>query len=213
MSDIQHLFTTYNAAEIGIAAINPDAESLLLQAPELAVGIHPNWHQRRKTEWLTSRLLLQKVSGQAIDALQYTSEGKPYFSDGSKTSISHSKQMAAVIWHPNREVGIDIEEIRPQVSKIHHKFLSEAEKNRVDTQNITLLTALWCAKEALYKLYGFKALQFNQHILLNKLNLHITNEQHLKGTIEAQVIAKQISIDARVQIEQYGNNILAYIVL
>ncbi len=205
-------FFTFNDAQIGIAPIKPYSETATADIARFTNMIGQFKHQRRMNEWLSSRLLLEKVTNKSFDKITYSPEGKPYCLDGSKISISHSKQMAAVIWHPSCEVGIDVDELRPQVQKIKHKFLSDNELKMILPQHaIETLTAFWCAKEALFKLYGLKELQFNQHIVLQHADLKVT-EGLMQGSIEAKIEKHSSIIYANVQIVQSPEYMLAYVV-
>ena len=205
-------FFTFNDAQIGIAFIEPYKETDIEVTARFANIIGQFKHQRRMNEWLSSRLLLEKVTNKSFDEINYSPEGKPYCFDGSKISISHSKQMAAVIWHPSCEVGIDIDELRPQVQKIKHKFLSDNELKMVLPQYpLETLTAFWCAKEALFKLYGLKELQFNQHIVLQHADLRVIGGL-MKGSLEAKIEKHTSIIYANVQIVQSPEYMLAYVV-
>jgi phosphopantetheinyl transferase len=62
-------------------------------------------------------------------------------------------------------VGIDIEQVHPRLHKVAHKFMNPreggAEVEKLSTDHLCLH---WCAKEALYKLYGRRNLDFREHI-------------------------------------------------
>ncbi len=97
--------------------------------------------------------------------LTYSSEGKPSLSDGLQVSITHSYNYAAVIFS-DTPVGIDIEKKRNKILKIAPKFTSNKEMEYVNNSDnpIDILTAIWGAKESIYKLYGTPGLSFKQHI-------------------------------------------------
>lgn len=68
-----------------------------------------------------------------------------------RISVSHSRNFAAVAWHGNRRIGVDIEEPRPeQLNRIAARFLSADELTQWSED---LLTA-WTIKEAVFKAAG-----------------------------------------------------------
>jgi len=212
LSNFHHTYPfvfKHQGASIGIAPILPPND---VQVARLLPFLPPHFHERRRNEWLCSRILLEKVSGKEAHSLQYTPEGKPFFPDDGKIGISHSRQFAAVIWHPQLEVGIDVEELRPQLFKIKEKFLSATELAILHPEDLHTLTAFWCAKEALYKWYGLKELQFNQHIVLQNVQLTCPEQAPISGFIDAVVKKNSIALRAAVQVTQFQNTILAYVI-
>src|SRR5690606_36591656 len=94
--------------------------------------------------------------------ISYDENGKPYLNNGLAFSISHSGIYAAIIINKTG-CGIDIEKISPKVERIKHKFLNDTDLELIDSLDdypLKILTMYWCAKEALYKLYGNKKLIF-----------------------------------------------------
>lgn len=124
---------------------------------------------RRRMEWLGARNALHKIiESQMIEKMNIRKDsfGKPFLVDSSHhISIAHSFPYAAAIFNRMNPVGIDLEKIQSKVRKIEGKFLSDDEISSCNG-DIVKLTVYWCAKEALYKLYGRKLLIFRE-------NLHI----------------------------------------
>lgn len=92
--------------------------------------------------------------------------GKPQLRNSKKhISLSHSKIYAAAIYS-NSRVGIDVEEITPRVEKIARRFVHPKEEAFLPKdKRLEGLYLLWSAKEALYKLYGKKAVDFRDHMI------------------------------------------------
>ncbi len=91
--------------------------------------------------------------------------GKPHLENAQwHISISHSQNKAAVIASP-KLVGIDIQNFVPRIDRIAHKFMNQLETAFL-SENFYLeqLHIFWSAKEALYKAYGRKELEFKEHI-------------------------------------------------
>lgn len=97
--------------------------------------------------------------------LYYDENGKPHLIDGKEISITHSFQFSSIIIG-QENVGIDIEMMRPKILRIANKFtILEAYQTLGHEEAIVRkLTMVWCAKEALYKMYATPGLSFLQHI-------------------------------------------------
>jgi 4'-phosphopantetheinyl transferase len=138
---------------------------------------------KRKLEFLGTRWLLKILLGKEIN-VQYTADGKPYLNDGSyHLSLSHSGKWMAVMIHPTKSVGIDIECPTDKIQKVYKRFLSETEQAELsDGKDIKQLQIAWSAKEALYKVIGKEAVDF-----ANQLRL-LPFEVQKEGRITAQHI-------------------------
>jgi len=138
---------------------------------------------KRKLEFLGTRWLLKILLGKEIN-VQYTADGKPYLNNGSyHISLSHSGKWMAVMIHPTKHVGIDIECPTDKIQKVYKRFLSETEQAELsDGKNIKQLQIAWSAKEALYKIIGKEAVDF-----ANQLRL-LPFEVQKEGRITAQHI-------------------------
>jgi len=164
---------------------------------------------KRYLHWLSSRVLIREAlqTRDFID-LDFDEYGKPYFQNFPHyLSITHSHDYAGIIISENSNVGIDMERISPKIQDIAPKFMSEDELTALNSENkIEQLYAYWCAKEALYKLYGKKKLNFKQHILINKF------KYSLKGRITASIRKEKFAKVYQVRYEKKDGYILAYVV-
>lgn len=115
---------------------------------------------RRQRERETVALLLRRMLAHEA-RLTHAPDGAPLL-EGYNISISHSRELAVVALDTMRRVGIDAEEIRPQLRRIKERFLSPAELQAFTTDN-QLLTA-WTAKEAVFKIVGSAAVEFRTAI-------------------------------------------------
>jgi 4'-phosphopantetheinyl transferase len=136
---------------------------------------------QRRQEWLACRLALQRLLAEATLApglnpglvnsssgirLHKNELGRPYLLGcGLHISLSHAYPFAAAALHPLLPVGLDVEQARPQLLRIRHKFLSEGEQALVG-DNLENLCLWWAAKEALYKLHGQPGLIFARDMQL-----------------------------------------------
>jgi phosphopantetheinyl transferase len=80
--------------------------------------------------------------------------GKPYLKNGNHISISHSGAFAAVAVS-EKVVGVDIQIPRSTVFRVRQKFCHPTELSFVkDDPMDERFMMLWCAKEAIFKMYG-----------------------------------------------------------
>lgn len=159
------------AALLGIWEMTESREELLSNFPhalrEEALyylkGIRSN---RRAIEWLSTRLMVFHLLDEKKIILK-REDGSPYIKDDNLfISISHTRNFAAILLHPNLPVGVDIETRSERVNKIAEKFIASNEY--IDPEQKTLHQLLhWSAKESLFKLIGLKGIDFKEH-------LHIT---------------------------------------
>ena len=136
---------------------------------------------KRKLEYLTARVLLQEILGEK-KVIAYTKQGKPYLVDHSyQISITHTGKQVAILLHPTYRVGIDVEKISDKVVRVQSKFLSETEREAIDSSLAkTHLALLWSAKEALYKILGQEEVEYTKHLTIKPF------KPYLMGTMEAQ---------------------------
>jgi 4'-phosphopantetheinyl transferase len=103
--------------------------------------------------------------------LYYDTNGKPHLKDGLHISITHSFIFSAIILS-DIKVGIDVEKKRDKILRIAHKFTSVKNFDKLSlTSKIRKLTAIWCAKESLYKSFNRVGLSFLNHIHVEEFGL------------------------------------------
>jgi phosphopantetheinyl transferase len=123
----------------------------------------------RRMEWLAVRhLVAELLPGAERSQLVKDEYGKPHLHNSSlQVSISHSQQLAAaMVGKP--VLGIDIQKIVEKIGRLAPRFLSTQELDFISlgAQRVAHLHVCWCAKEALYKAYGKKELDFCLHLQL-----------------------------------------------
>jgi len=124
----------------------------------------------RKKEWLTVRILLSDVLNVAhSDEIIYDEKGKPHLAEGNGyISFSHTKNFAVIIFHPEKNVGIDIESIHERIEKISHKFINADESSFIAADKRTeMFHIIWGVKEVLYKIYGKGGVDFREHLFVH----------------------------------------------
>jgi len=119
---------------------------------------------KREAETKGVQFLLNELLGRRLFELSYTTEKKPFLvGENIHLSISHSHDKLAILTNSKHSTGVDVELIREKVINIKNKFLSKEELEMAG-EDAEMLTALWAAKEAVYKAYGLKMVDFIRHI-------------------------------------------------
>lgn len=161
---------------------------------------------RRRLEWLAGKYLVQILVDSAYKVVK-DAFGKPHL-DGSDLhiSISHSAHWAVAIVSPN-DVGIDIQEVTPRLDRIAWRVMNENKLRQLDLiHRLDHLHTYWCAKEALYKAYGWRELDFRKNIVITpfifpKIGLEegiflpVTEGSVLRDTFEKKFIIYVGKID------------------
>jgi len=116
--------------------------------------------EKRKKEHLASRLLVNEIF--PTDTIIYNEFGAPELDNGKHISISHSKELVAVIIS-DKKTGLDIEEISVKPLHLASKFVSEKNLIKLNKGKSTLI---WCLKEAIYKWYQKGEVDFIKDIII-----------------------------------------------
>jgi 4'-phosphopantetheinyl transferase len=141
--------------------------------------------------------------------LNYSDKGKPYvYNHSFYLSISHSHEYAAVIINKNEETGIDIQKVTPKIFKIKNKFVNDKEALCINkSTELEELHIIWGAKEALYKYYGEKGVDFRSEMHIAKFNFYDKNE----GILNARLIRNDINKEFTLKYIVLNNYFLVYI--
>jgi 4'-phosphopantetheinyl transferase len=153
---------------VQVYELNKDITVGVLNLPEFAK--QNTFINKRTIEKEGTQFLLSKLLGTVDFKLAYSNTNKPFLVDRKEhLSISHSHDLLAIIIHQKQATGIDVELIRDKVLKIRHKFLNPVELE-IAGDDVDKHIAFWSAKEALYKVYGLKELDFIKHLEVSWLN-------------------------------------------
>ncbi len=161
----------------------------------------------RRKEWLASRYLLHIMSGRKERGAFVKDEfGKPHLINSPfHISISHSNHVAAVLATPEL-CGIDIQKIVPKIERIAHKFMRQEELYSLALgSRLEHLHIYWGAKEAIYKAYGRKELDFAKHILITPFEYEASN-----GTFEGCIQKNDYVQHFQLRYEQLDDFMLVY---
>jgi len=151
--------------------------------------------EKRKKEWLASRLLLNEINPNY--SISYNTFGAPELSNGSNISISHSKGLVAIIIS-QQQVGIDIEGISDKALKVSSKFVSTNNLKALTAEKATLI---WCCKEAVFKWHQKGEVDFIADIKLHPF------ESMEKGEITAEFKNTQLILNY----QKIHNHYLVYV--
>lgn len=175
----------YNGAVCGIWSVTETADELrsLLTEKSFTQEFVNYRSQSRQLEYLAVRVLLRELLGKECRILHQES-GKPYLEDSSsKISISHTKGFVAVIVHPEKEVGIDIEYHSDKVRRVVDRFISPEEMSLIERNvsalvddsareemMINLYLLFWSAKETMFKMINSSEVDFIEHLCINSVS-------------------------------------------
>lgn len=159
-----------------------DMHSQLDLSPEQNAFIE-SMPDHRRQEWLCSRLLVKELIKDQKYKLYKDSFGKPFLINSPYfISLSHSNDMAAVILS-KKLVGIDIQFETEQLNRIYHKYISPEELAAIDADHLLASYHLfWSGKEAMYKAYGKRQLDFRSHMHIYPFKYY-QHKLELKGWV------------------------------
>lgn len=128
-----------------------------------------NYHPNKIAEVLMVRKMLKSVLPN--HKILYKEDGEPYlFPNDLQISVSHSFPLAGLAISKNK-IGIDIEKRKDKIKNIRHKFILHENNFINDDEEVDFLTAIWCVKEALYKIHHSKHWSLKKHYDVLPFNL------------------------------------------
>ena len=147
-------------------------------------------NEKRKQEFVATRMLRHDLFG--FEHIHYDQVGAPYIKGVGNISISHTDNFVGIAYSKDYRLGLDIEWIRPKISKIAHKFVSQEEMKFFQLDSIFDLTLVWTAKEAMYKLSKRKGLSFISNIKIERKGAD-TLIGRVIGNPEVEVLEVQLN--------------------
>ncbi|MDW8287845.1 MAG: 4'-phosphopantetheinyl transferase superfamily protein, partial [Flammeovirgaceae bacterium] len=180
----------------GACKIEEDDDFLIdfLEKKNLSDDFFAIQHPQKRKQWLASRCLLKQLTqhiGIPYEGIRKDNFGKPFLLNASvEISFSHTNNMAAVIVDFQQSTGIDVEQIDEKLYKIAPRFLTNAELHQTQS-SLEEIAYFWCAKEAMYKLYGKKQLTFRENLIVEK---SFVGEGFFQGTIVKDNFRKMIRL-------------------
>ncbi|MCE6992545.1 4'-phosphopantetheinyl transferase superfamily protein [Dyadobacter sp. CY323] len=160
----------------------------------------------RRQEWLACRALLKNMSGRDAEIV-YHENGKPFLKGNNHfISMSHSGAFVCVYLDNNKSIGIDIQKIKPGISKGSDFFLNEEEQMWVDADDNLLLHTIWSAKESVFKFAGNPDFDLKKHIVTNPFS------GNQKGSIEVKLIHPDHTESVQVGYDNFEDYVLTWTV-
>jgi len=164
--------------------------------------------EERQIHWLASRVLIRTLlkTDQFIE-LEFDQAGKPILINFPyEVSITHSGSYAGVILSNAYQVGIDIESLKPQLSKIAHKFIPASQLSTIDiNKDLNILALQWSAKESLYKLFAKGKLDFREHLFVPSDTLK------QNGKLEVSIQKDNFNANFQLNYEFFDDYVLTYV--
>lgn len=146
---------------------------------------------KRKKEIIAQYALIANMIKSDEFELKYEPSGRPqlWTTQGQKKiSISHSGDFVAVLLSDSEFYGVDIQMMKPKITNLAQKFLNNSELRlleSIDEEDLTkTLTACWCAKETLYKMYGKGFIDYQNLFIIKELAIHNTNKINVQATFD-----------------------------
>ena len=168
-------------ATILVWEITETLEGLIMLSGNINTSNHTS--EKRKKEHLTSRLIVNEIC--PTKTIIYNEVGAPELDNGKHISISHSKELVAVIIS-EKKTGLDIEEISEKSLRLASKFVSEKNLIKLNKEKATLI---WCIKEAIYKWHQKGGVDFIKDIVIPEF---FVKEQ---GTVTAYFRKKELNLN------------------
>ena len=162
-------------------------------------------HPQKIREWLASRLLIKTVAEQfgiLYEGTHKDEHGKAFLiNNASHISLTHTMDYVAVVINLDSAVGIDMERVDEKLQRTARKFLSDNEYAHAANE-LNSLCIYWCAKEALYKLYGKKKISFKDSIRIEAFS---SDQQQILGALKDE----EKIVNSRIHLRWFENHCLA----
>lgn len=163
----------------------------------------------KRIEWKSARMAVREaLSGISMPYPGFFKDefGKSHPMDGyGYVSLTHTKNLAAAIFHRDMPVGIDLDYIRPKIVRLAPKFLCEQEMDFLGKDEL-LHTIAWSAKESIFKCQGKRGVSLKDNIVLEPFE---ANSEVIKGRI---VDSEFSDHHYTVKVIQEGEFVLTYTV-
>lgn len=191
------LYREWSSDPYSLAAIweIKEPESFFMEKTGITSDIR---NEKKRLEHLAGRFLLKHLEKDfPLLHIKSDEHDKPRVAHNQfYFSISHSFPYVAAVISPQVECGIDIQVWHPHIERLQHKFLSKREQLFFHNEP-ELITAAWCAKEAVYKWQGRRGIEFIEHLPIEdvkKISRELNIIFNLKLTLsKTKIIAKSFT--------------------
>lgn len=160
---------------IGIWKNNESLDALVEQIQpnkELVQQLDSIELEKRKKEFCITNLLLKELLG-SFSPIEKTETGKPVLPNSRfNLSISHADLYSAIYLSEGKECGVDVEVVNFRINRIAPKFVSDYEELYVPKhKSNAYYTIIWCVKEAIYKWYAKRGLDFKENMIIHPITI------------------------------------------
>jgi phosphopantetheinyl transferase (holo-ACP synthase) len=164
-----------------------------------------NYRGKRRIEWLASKYLLNVMTGWAYTIIK-DEFGKPQLDTSNyHISMSHSGDYTAAIIAPCY-VGIDIQSLTSKIDRVADRVFNANKLEKLDEKTrLEHLHVYWGAKEALFKAYGKKELDFKKNIIVEPFIYKNT-----EGVTSGVVVKDDFKKSFNIYYKKIENHILVY---
>lgn len=162
---------------------------------------------KRQAEYLTSRLLLQKMLRRKSEII-YQPDGRPVLKESPlNVSISHSANLVVVLLSDSG-CGVDTELRNRNIENVAKRFLHPDEISHIESSgNRQFLQMVhWCAKEAIFKCSRQHGIQFDEQIKIDPFNAD--NAPFFSGKLFMANTTEYFNL----QLMEFKNNIIVFCV-
>ena len=198
------------AGKIGIWEIAETADKLQTEyifSPTEATEFNKIMAEKRKVEFLATRLILQRLLDNKIE-IQYHDSGKPVLVNCNlHISISHSADLV-VAMVSNQKNGIDVERIDRNIDRVAKRFLSHEEYSHIQNLDKQQMAKIiyWGAKESIFKCSDYQGINFYKQIIIHPFK--VEND----GNFTGMLIADDITEHFELWHFKFKNNMVVYCV-
>lgn len=143
--------------------------------------------------FVTTRYILEHKGG--VSALEKTKTGIPITLQKDEfISITHDDEFSAVAKF-SKKVGIDIQKKTPTLYKIKERFINNNDSTFYNNDELTHLTIIWAAKEALFKYLRKEEINFKKCFKITQVKENQLNASFRKNKEHEDISMKFITFD------------------
>ncbi len=154
-------------------------------------------NENKRVEFLVSRITIKRAcleNNISFNSIDKDEHGKPFLLNSDwQMSISHTRDFVGVVLRKYNPLGIDIEKPQAKMFKILNRLCTYSELEFIG-DNMKQASIVWSAKEALYKLYGKRKVDFKEHLLIEKKgDIFLGKIKMLDYTSEHSIFIEKLS--------------------
>ena len=124
-------------------------------------------NEKRRREHLAWRRIVRRELGAKVH-IDYNDVGAPVVdTEGRWISVAHGGESVAVAI-ADCPVGVDIESVTRDFDRVAPRYMTEREQSISDSDNWACY--VWCAKEAMYKLYGRRGVELRGELVVDSFD-------------------------------------------